>query len=166
MRNVSAAITIVLCTALAATGQEAEPRSDDNSEKNIDRLIADLGADDFTQREDAQSALRKIGFPAFPKLRKACEGADPEVSKRARDIVGDYERITALLDKLPQDWHTTLYYDGPTPTQSALAMLGDVVVPYIAERIKTEKADLYRFNCVTILNSIQTPAAIACLRQL
>jgi HEAT repeat protein len=147
-------------------GAEDKSTLTPEQDKRVEQLIKQLGAEDFADRENAEKALREFGFPIFKRLRKACDGDDSEVRQRARKIIGDYDGIMALLDKLPQDWHSTLYYEGLTDTQAKITEFGDIVVPYIADRIAHEKEGLYRFNCVTILNTIQTPAAIACLRKL
>jgi hypothetical protein len=49
----------------------------------IDRLIRQLGADDFEKREEATRELEAIGEPAVPALRKAAAGGALEARRRA-----------------------------------------------------------------------------------
>jgi len=165
LRIVSGAF-IGAALAAGAAEQPAAPAEEADLGKRIDALIRKLGADEFAERVRAEEALRAIGFPAYRKLRDAVNGDDPEIRSRARGVIGNYDAINELLDKLPQDWHTTLYYDSLTETQQKLAAHGGTAVPYIADRLQREKDNLYRFNCVTILDKIATPAALACLRKL
>jgi len=113
------------------------------SDADIEKLIVRLGDDDFQARNAAAAALRKSASRRSKKLRKATENPDIEIARTARKLLGKYEEIMGLLDKLPQDWHTTLYYDGLTETQLALVQHGAAVVPYIAKRLTTEKNPLY-----------------------
>jgi hypothetical protein len=52
-----------------------------------ERLVRQLGSDDFKAREAAAKALLKLGPPARPALEKAQEGDDPEVRRRAGDLL-------------------------------------------------------------------------------
>ncbi|MGD0089440.1 MAG: HEAT repeat domain-containing protein [Planctomycetota bacterium] len=158
-------VSILLLAAFSAWPADAEPAAAD-PEQHIDVLIARLGSEDFGRREKASAELRTIGFPAFAKLRAAATNPDAEIAKRARDLIGPYDKIMELLDKLPQDWHTTLYYSGLTQTQNELAACGALLVPYLEERLKREPQALYRFNCVTILDRIGAPETLPLLRQL
>jgi uncharacterized protein (TIGR03067 family) len=75
-------------------------------EKEIDRLIQQLGDDEFTLREAAGNDLEVIGEPALPALRKAATADDPEIRRRAeqiaRAIVAGQE-----LKGLQGKWHST-----------------------------------------------------------
>ena len=51
------------------------------------RLIQQLGSDEFSQREQAQQKLATLGEPALEPLRKAAQGDDYEVRRRARDLI-------------------------------------------------------------------------------
>lgn len=48
-----------------------------------DKLIAELGDDNFKTRESAQTHLEKMGPQALEKLEQASKNKDPEVRKRA-----------------------------------------------------------------------------------
>lgn len=52
----------------------------------IEALIRDLGADEFSRREEAQRALLDAGPRALGLLEKAAASPDPEIASRVRDI--------------------------------------------------------------------------------
>jgi WD40 repeat protein len=56
---------------------------------DIDRLIKQLGSEDYGERERASKALESIGPPALAALRQAAQSKDPEVSKRAKELVAE-----------------------------------------------------------------------------
>jgi WD40 repeat protein len=56
-------------------------------DKEIARLVKQLGDDDFDQREAATLRLQAIGEPALDALHTAKTSADAEVRRRAADIV-------------------------------------------------------------------------------
>lgn len=62
------------------------------AEPNVVRLIGQLGSDTYADREDAGKALEAAGAAALPLLRKAAEGDDPEVRRRAAGLVRRIER--------------------------------------------------------------------------
>src|SRR5207245_8660946 len=53
----------------------------------IARLIKQLGDDEFMKREEATTRLKEIGEPALDAVTKATTNSDPEVRRRAEDIV-------------------------------------------------------------------------------
>jgi hypothetical protein len=56
------------------------------SKVEIDKLVADLGADDFETRESASTKIGLIGSDALPYLVKADKSDDPEVRRRAAEL--------------------------------------------------------------------------------
>jgi hypothetical protein len=52
-------------------------------QKQIDKLVEDLGDDDFDTRQAAEQALKKLGEQALPALEKAMKSKDLETRKRA-----------------------------------------------------------------------------------
>src|SRR5437764_11760888 len=60
-------------------------------DKEIDRLVKQLGDDDFKKREAATKRLTAIGEPALDALQKATTSDDPEVALRAKYIVAGIE---------------------------------------------------------------------------
>jgi hypothetical protein len=53
----------------------------------IEKLIADLGADDFAKRQAAGARLKEIGEAALPYLEKAEQSSDAEVRRRAGELL-------------------------------------------------------------------------------
>jgi RNA polymerase sigma factor (sigma-70 family) len=68
----------------------------DTEADRIDRLIRQLGSDDFTEREAATEALAKIGEPAYEPLLKALHSDDVEVRKRADGLLRAIEQRWGL----------------------------------------------------------------------
>jgi tetratricopeptide (TPR) repeat protein len=75
----------LLCTLLVPAAPETPP-----SKEKVARWIEQLGADEFDAREKASQALWKLGDAAEPALKEALKSSDPEVVRRARDLL---ERI-------------------------------------------------------------------------
>jgi hypothetical protein len=59
-------------------------RKDDVAE--VEKLIRELGDDDFDVRESASNRLALIGEPALPLIDKALKSNDAEVRRRAEDL--------------------------------------------------------------------------------
>lgn len=57
------------------------------SPEDIHRLILQLGAPRYAVREAAQAQLTEIGPPAWSDLEKAARSTEPEVQRRASDIL-------------------------------------------------------------------------------
>ena len=65
-------------------------RNIDPQYKNqLDALIAGLGADAYTEREEAEKRLIKLGPIAVPHLKKAIKNTDAEIAFRAERILLD-----------------------------------------------------------------------------
>lgn len=65
--------------------------------KQIETAIANLGHKNFKVREAAMSDLQSFQERAFPALVRAMASANPEVRKRAEDL------LSKLRDKLPEE---------------------------------------------------------------
>lgn len=79
--------------ALAAAGDEpaSSERKSEQLDRRIERLVRQLGNDEFTARESAQKELLQIGVPALDALRMATRDPSAEVSSRARFILQTIE---------------------------------------------------------------------------
>jgi hypothetical protein len=62
--------------------------------KKIERAIADLGHEEFQRRRAASAELVALGAKAYPALLKAAKDKDPEVAKRAREVL---EKLRAAV---------------------------------------------------------------------
>ncbi len=116
-RGVLLSQTATALTAFAPadedSGGDAEARRSDGHDESAkgrpEALVAGLGAETFAAREAAARALDALGAAALPALRRAAEGDDPEVSRRARDLVRRVERRLDA-DKLLEPTRLRLSY--------------------------------------------------------
>src|SRR5438876_1130428 len=88
----------VLLVALPLAFAAAAP------DRSVERLIGQLGSDDFAEREAASKKLEAIGEPALDALARATTSSDPEVRRRAEDIVAVIEN--KLYPELRLTGHT------------------------------------------------------------
>jgi tetratricopeptide (TPR) repeat protein len=81
IRTLSILIAVSLAAAAADPPKSTEPQSD------ADKFVRNLGSAVFAEREKASRDLWKLGAAARPALEKAANSDDPEVAKRASDIL-------------------------------------------------------------------------------
>jgi hypothetical protein len=84
-------VAVVAVIAIAAASRADEPGSG-ASEKEIKRLIEQLGSERFRDREEASGGLARLGKSALPGLKEATKSPDAEVRRRARRLVEKMER--------------------------------------------------------------------------
>jgi hypothetical protein len=72
-------------------------RVPEESLKRVDAAIGMLGNSDFAKRETASAELLELREAAFPALQQAARSDDPEVSRRAKEV------IKTLTDTLSAD---------------------------------------------------------------
>jgi hypothetical protein len=72
---------LVCLSLLAAAALRAGPET-----AEAERLVRQLGSDDFAEREAATKALLRLGQAAFPALRNARHSQDVEVRRRAEEL--------------------------------------------------------------------------------
>src|SRR6266404_1755351 len=65
--------------------------ADDPDDKEIARLVKQLGSSDFRVRDAATKRLKEIGEPALDAMTKAATHSDVEVRRRAVDLVAVIE---------------------------------------------------------------------------
>jgi gas vesicle protein len=80
---------------LISSDDPAKPSPPDA--RQIQKLIRDLGSDDFEVREKASRALSDAGKVVLPALREALQSNDAEVRQRARRIMDAIQSSTAYL---------------------------------------------------------------------
>jgi hypothetical protein len=106
-------MAVVGLTVVPAPAADEKPDT-----ARIDKLIEQLGADSFADRQKASEALDKLGEPALEALRKATKSSDAEIRKRATDLVGKIEkRVESSRVLAPRMVHL-VYKD--TPVKDAL----------------------------------------------
>ena len=88
---------VILCTVLAlvvagppAARADEGARADELNAK-IERLIKQLGHDNYVLRERAQTELKEIGLPAIDALAEAQNSRDIEIEMRARYLMSAIE---------------------------------------------------------------------------
>jgi hypothetical protein len=84
---IALAITMAAAALPAADKGAASAGGDEVSADRIARLIEQLGSNDFSAREKAQSELAQAGLEAYDALHAAQSHRDPEVALRARYLV-------------------------------------------------------------------------------
>jgi WD40 repeat protein len=105
MRYLPFALAFFLLSGLAALSRaDEQPGKDQATEgkkattAEINRLVEQLGDDNFAKRTQARKQLEAIGEPAIALLRKAAESAgDLEIRSAAKAIVEEYELKTSGL---------------------------------------------------------------------
>lgn len=89
-------LLVVLGLALATPATRVWAQDGTARTADMDKLVSDLGADDFNKRDEAQKKLEAMGKKALPALEKAeKESADAEIRARA------HEAILAIKKSLP-----------------------------------------------------------------
>ncbi len=73
--------------AAANAASSTSPAAPVISEEDIRLLVTQLGANKYTVRENAQARLVEVGPPAWGQLDKASKSPDPEVQRRAGEIL-------------------------------------------------------------------------------
>jgi uncharacterized protein (TIGR03067 family) len=105
-------LVAVLVGMLFAAGTGLLRGDGDGEATRIDRLVKQLGDDEFARRESATRTLEEIGEPALEALRKAA-ASDPdlEVRRRAERVIGTLaRRVTEReLEKLQGSWSLVSY---------------------------------------------------------
>lgn len=81
-------LSLAVCLGLALLSAAGE----DASANKIDQLIKQLGSESFAERQKATKALDAIGVPALEALRKAANGDDAEVKRRAGELLKKIEK--------------------------------------------------------------------------
>jgi WD40 repeat protein len=103
MRFINFALTLLLLSGLqefSSDGQpsKGQPKEEKASSEKINRLVNQLGDEDFAKRDQARKQLEAIGEPAVEILRKAVESSkDAEIRSAAKAIVEAIERKTSGL---------------------------------------------------------------------
>src|SRR2546428_2390316 len=65
--------------------------ADDPDDKEIARLVKQLGSSDFRTRDAATKRLQEIGEPALDALNKAATSKDLEMRRRAEQVIAVIE---------------------------------------------------------------------------
>ena len=82
--NPSWALFIALATLTALADDKPKAETTAAGTDRITKLINQLGSEDFSARERAQSELAQAGLEAYDALHAAQSHIDPEIALRAR----------------------------------------------------------------------------------
>ena len=93
-KRTGTAVLVLLAGLWGGRPARTELPADNSEAVRIERLIHQLGAAEFPEREAASAALEKIGAPALPALRQVKAGRDLEVRRRAAWLI---ERISSRI---------------------------------------------------------------------
>src|SRR5438128_181337 len=101
------------CFLLVAVFGLALPASGQN-ENDPARLVARLGSPRFREREAAMTALAQLRTPAAVEaLRQAARHPDPEIRKRAQDLLVVLERALETEQLLKPQKIRLVFKDAP-----------------------------------------------------
>ncbi|MFM8400205.1 MAG: hypothetical protein ACKOAH_20435, partial [Pirellula sp.] len=67
-------------SSAAQTSQNGPKEADQDTEKQIELLIAQLGAPTYAERSEARERLESYGTRALDAIRKATLSSDPEIA--------------------------------------------------------------------------------------
>src|SRR5262245_27268005 len=95
-------LTLPFVTIVAVAGGDTE----------VERLIKQLGSDDFDERETATKRLQEIGEPALGALDKAATSAGAEVRLRAEHILDKLYPELRLTGHTGAVWNVSISVDG------------------------------------------------------
>jgi hypothetical protein len=93
--SLSLRVALLPCLALVACPVPLLRAAETGPRPGVERLIEDLGSEDFEVREAATRAMMDLD-DAPPGLRRALASPDPEVRRRAADILAGIERKRPL----------------------------------------------------------------------
>jgi hypothetical protein len=91
-------LTEVLQYARLGDVEQFDPQRE-TSKAEMEKLVADLGSDDFEARESASTKIALVGEPALPYLEKAEKSDDAEVRRRAGDLRSSIRAASDLRKK-------------------------------------------------------------------
>ncbi len=87
----SRCLAVVIAVAAIAAAIRAEEPKSGAPEKEMKRLIDQLGSERFQDREQATRQLAQLGKSALPGLKEATQSPDAEVRRRAQQLVEQIE---------------------------------------------------------------------------
>lgn len=87
--TLGAGVQMRVPVALIEQYDQPQPQPSDDMKEKIRKVIADLNAEDWKQRDRAQAALTSMGPVAIPVIRELMDGQPPEAQERMKKIVED-----------------------------------------------------------------------------
>ncbi|OAI54696.1 hypothetical protein AYO44_14460 [Planctomycetaceae bacterium SCGC AG-212-F19] len=112
------------------------------TQKRIIDLIAQLGSDDFSTREQATKELAKLGTLAEPFLTRAANDGDAEVTRRARECLAALPGPRARPDLIAAAARLLVAQNPPRTLETLLDYLPSLADEPLEEEIATLVAPL------------------------
>ena len=137
---VGLAMFAVPCAGLAPAEQA------DSLDKRIDRLIGQLGDQDYFVRQRAQAELAKLGFDAFDALSAAEDHEDLEIATRVKYLLRLMRVNWTLKDDPPEVRRYLENYESLVPKQrleqmrNLSGLAGGVGIPALCRLVRFEKS--------------------------
>jgi hypothetical protein len=144
-------VILILGVMGLRAAEPAKPAGTPTAEE-IKQLVAQLGDDQYSVREEATQQLVAIGRPAVKAIREALKNGDPEVKHRARGVL---DTIQSSVANLIEDLKDT---DPAVRKEAAegLQRLGDQAksaIPGLVEAVK-DKDEAARDAAIVALLTI------------
>jgi len=104
MRQLLPACTIFAAAFLSATSNflAAGELPDFEIRNSVQHWIDQLGSKRYQKREQATQELARIGAPALERLRLAATNPDPEVRRRAQQLIERFSPPAQPVEPPPQ----------------------------------------------------------------
>ncbi len=93
---------LMIVAALSVIGLAAGPRAQQPAEKPdpaLERVLEQLGSEDYAVRDRAAQQLRAAGAKALPVLKKHLDHDDAEVARQVKDLLAEIESVVLLSPK-------------------------------------------------------------------
>jgi hypothetical protein len=90
----------VVALAACALSQEKTEKDAPPPNPTVEKLITQLGDEDYKLRDAASKKLLEMGSEALPDLRKALEHSDQEIRRRVTELVPAIETAAVLSPKI------------------------------------------------------------------
>src|SRR5262249_54111570 len=136
--NLALALPLVLAVSPPASAAPATPPTADQ----VARWVEQLGDNDFATRQKASQRLWEAGKAAEPALARAAQSDDPEVRRRASEILDKFR--WGIYPDTPKEVVTQIerYQSGnPQTKQEAVRKLFDLGAKGCAALVKVAAAE-------------------------
>jgi hypothetical protein len=120
---------------------------DDRLKGRIDKLIAQLGSEDYDQREQATEELARIGPATLESVASAARSKDPEVRQRATSLLTRLDSVEGRRTREAQ-LSAALQWLGQTRPTGAAPLILDVL-PHLSSPAHREAATRSLWACTT-----------------
>jgi hypothetical protein len=101
-RSIALSVTLFVATTTVIAADAGKP-APAKTEKELNRLIQQLGSDLFKEREQASAELSKLGGTIMTTLKEAIKNPDAEIRRRARQLIEQIEGPILLQQRTRRD---------------------------------------------------------------